>query len=143
MQDGYELALAAALGGRLDAALVEDVAGRAGAARRAGPDGGTALLAAAPGERRAAPPSRAARRSPGAQRLLDLLSGPPDVLALAARLLADAWVVERLEDLPADFAGVAATRGGRVWFARLGRGAPARARAAASGCWRGATSATG
>ena len=33
MKPGYELALAAALGGRLDAALVRDIAGAAGAAR--------------------------------------------------------------------------------------------------------------
>ena len=58
--------------------------------------------------------------TPGAQRLMDLLSGPPQVLDLARRLLADAWVVERLEELPGDFAGIAATRGGRVWFAPWG-----------------------
>jgi len=56
----------------------------------------------------------------GARRLLDLLSGPAEVVELAARLLSDAWVVERLEDLPSGFAGVAVTRGGRVWFASLG-----------------------
>ena len=38
----------------------------------------------------------------------------------SARLLADAWVVERLEDLPRDFAGVGVTRRGRVWFAGWG-----------------------
>ena len=43
--DGYELALAAALGGRLDAALVGDVAGAEQLLDRAGPDGGAALLA--------------------------------------------------------------------------------------------------
>src|SRR5581483_1590176 len=42
------------------------------------------------------------------------------VLALAERLLSDAWVVERLEDLPDDFRGIAATRGGRVWFGSWG-----------------------
>ena len=42
------------------------------------------------------------------------------MIALAARLLADAWVVERLEELPDDFNGIAATRGGRVWFAAWG-----------------------
>ena len=45
VQDGYELALAAALGGRLDAALVKDVAGAEALLDRAGLDGGTALLA--------------------------------------------------------------------------------------------------
>ncbi len=128
VRDGYELALAAALGGRLDATVVEDVLGAEALLDRAGPDGGTALLAdlaasresadTAPGEHdeargRAAP-------VPGAHRLLELLSGPPAVLALAARLLQDAWVVERLEELPQDFAGIAATRQGRVWFAAWG-----------------------
>ncbi len=122
VEDGYELALAAALGGRLDAALVDDVLGAEALLDRAGPDGGTALVAElgapAPGQHAGggdmAPPAA------GARRLLELLSGPPAVLELAARLLADAWVVERLEDLPRDFAGVAATRAGRVWFAAWG-----------------------
>ncbi len=88
-----------------------------------------------PGESRTRP-------APGAVRLLDLLSGPPGVLELARRLLADAWVVERLEDLPADFAGIAATRGGRVWFGSYGE-LRQLTRAEASGCSRAATSATG
>ena len=116
VRDGYELALAAALGGRLDAALVEDVAGAESVLDRAGPDGGTTLLAH--GARELEPSDGAP--APGAERLLDLLSGPPQVLALAARLLADAWVVERLEGLPREFAGIAVTRGGRVWFGAWG-----------------------
>jgi chromosome segregation protein len=121
VRDGYELALAAALGGRLDAAVVEDVAGAQALLDTAGPDGGMALLADLGGGA-GAEPSRARGAEPvaGAQPLLDLLSGPADVLALAERLLGDAWVVERLEDLPRDFSGVAATRGGRVWFAAWG-----------------------
>ena len=124
VQDGYELALAAALGGRLDATLVKDVVGAEALLNRAGPDGGTALLAdleaaqalaSSPAPTRAQPEPAA-----GARRLLDLLSGPPAVLELAGRLLADAWVVERLEDLPKDFTGIAATRQGRVWFASWG-----------------------
>jgi chromosome segregation protein len=118
VEDGYELALAAALGGRLDAALVEDVAGAQRVLDRAGPDGGSALVAgeqAAGGRPAPGAPPRA-----GAVSLLELVSGPPQAMALAGRLLADAWVVERLEDLPEGFAGVAVTRGGRVWFAALG-----------------------
>jgi len=42
------------------------------------------------------------------------------VIGLATRLLANTWVVERLEDLPAHFGGIAATRTGRVWFAAWG-----------------------
>src|SRR5579875_641310 len=118
VRDGYELALAAALGGRLDAALVDDVGAAEAVLDRAGPDGGTALLAKPLGD--AGEATAAAAPSAGATRLLELLSGPPEVLELAARLLGDAWVVERLEDLPEDFAGIAATRQGRVWFAAWG-----------------------
>jgi chromosome segregation protein len=45
IQPGYELALAAALGGRLDAALVADMAGATALLDRSGQDGGAALLA--------------------------------------------------------------------------------------------------
>jgi chromosome segregation protein len=124
VQDGYELALAAALGGRLDAALVQDVAGAESLLDRSGPDGGSALLADLESLHAATDSSAPARAHgepvPGALRLLDLLSGPPAVLELAARLLADAWVVERLEDIPKSFTGIAATRQGRVWFASWG-----------------------
>jgi chromosome segregation protein len=124
VQDGYELALAAALGGRLDAALVADVLGAEELLDQAGPDGGTALLADVGSQAPSTDVLGAADEQrppvPGARRLLELLSGPAAVLALAARLLADAWVVERLEDLPGDFAGIAATPQGRVWFAAWG-----------------------
>jgi chromosome segregation protein len=126
VRDGYELALAAALGGRLDAAVVDDVAGAESVLDRAGPDGGTALLAGGADTGASADAeavvisSAAVPPAVGAQRLIELLSGPAAVLALAGRLLGDAWVVERLEDLPRDFAGIAVTRGGRVWFAAWG-----------------------
>jgi chromosome segregation protein len=118
---GYELALAAALGGRLDAALVPDLAGAAALLDRAGPDGATALLASV-GERSsdAAPVGASAPPAPGARALIELVDGPAAVLALARQLLANTWVLECLEDLPVDFAGVAVTPRGRVWFAALG-----------------------
>ncbi len=116
---GYELPLAAALGGRLDAALVPDLAGAAALLDRAGPDGATALLA----DRRPSDPAgvdASVPPAPGARPLIELVDGPAPVLALARRLLADTWVLERLEDLPEGFAGVAVTPRGRVWFAALG-----------------------
>jgi chromosome segregation protein len=116
--EGYELALAAALGGRLDAALVDDVAGAEALLDRVGPDGGTALLADS-----ATAGAQASQEEPpvaGARRLLELVSGPAEVVKLAERLLVDAWIVERLEELPGDFVGIAATRQGRVWFAAWG-----------------------
>jgi chromosome segregation protein len=109
---GYELALAAALDGRLRAAVVNDLQDGAELLDRAGADGGRALVlgaAADDGER----PGPA-----GAQRLLDHVRGGDSALPLARRLLASTWVVEDLEGLPPDFDGVAVTRSGRVWSAR-------------------------
>ncbi|HEY4810826.1 MAG TPA: AAA family ATPase [Solirubrobacteraceae bacterium] len=124
VQDGYELALAAALGGRLDAALVKDVAGAQELLNRAGLDGGTALLANLEAPNSSAAPAQGvstqAQPTADAVRLLDLLSGPDAVLELAGRLLVDAWVVESLENLPTDFTGIATTRRGRVLFAAWG-----------------------
>jgi chromosome segregation protein len=113
VEPGCELALAAALGGRLSAAVVEDLpAGRA-VLDRAGADGGRALVAgsAAPGA--GTPPSPPC---PGARRLAELVRGPDEAVALAQRLLANAWVVEDVESLPPGFTGVAVTRAGRAWF---------------------------
>jgi chromosome segregation protein len=118
VQEGYELALAAALGGRLDAALAADVPNAQKVLDRTGEDGGAVLL-----ENDGRPPARggsASAPAAGARRLLELLSGSSEAIALAGRLLDDAWVVERLEDLPPDFGGIAATRAGRVWFAGWG-----------------------
>ena len=111
VEPGCELAVAAALGGRLAAAVVDDLGAGGTLLDRAGSDGGRALIA---GDA----PARAAGEAPapGARALADLVSGPD--AALARRLLADAWLVERLDDLAADFAGVAVTRAGRAWFAR-------------------------
>jgi chromosome segregation protein len=117
VREGYELALAAALGGRLEAALVDDLAGANALLDKAGPDGGSALLAGrAAGVGGGDPRAAGAPPAPGAVRLVELLDGDPPALELAGRLLADAWVVERLEDLPAGFRGTAATRSGRVLF---------------------------
>ncbi len=132
VQAGFELALAAVLGGRLTSALVSDLQAAQALLARAGSDGGSALVvdldgdgsAAATGAGEQAPDQAGGNGSapvPGARRLLDLVSGPPAVLALAARLLEGAWLVERLEDLPAGFAGIAVTRNGRVWTASPGR----------------------
>jgi len=119
VREGYELALAAALGGRLDAAVVESMASAESLLDHAGPDGATALLAGG-----APPSSGGSAPSPampaGARRLLDLLDGPEAAMDLARRLLSGTWVVERLEDVPEAFGGIAVTRAGRVWFAAWG-----------------------
>jgi chromosome segregation protein len=131
VRPGYELALAAVLGSRLDAALVADIAGAAELLDRAGPDGATVLLAGAAvsGEQgdpvSAADDDERARAgakppAPGAKRLVELVQAPKPLLDLASRLLADAWVVESFDGLAEGFDGVAVTPGGRVWFASGG-----------------------
>jgi chromosome segregation protein len=145
VEPGYELALAAALGGRLDAALVRDLDGATALLDRAGQDGGAALLAgdaavdgsagaeaassasaASTGSQRgrtvdaSAPAAAGEPPAPGAVALLELLSGSGPVVELARRLLADAWVLDSLEQIREGFSGIAATRGGRVLFAGWG-----------------------
>jgi chromosome segregation protein len=110
---GYELALAAGLGGRLGAAIVEDLAAARRLLEKAGADGGRALVAdsSAPGVTRSTRPP-----APGARHLGDMVRGPEPALTLARRLLANTWVVEDLEQLPPGFVGVVVTRAGRAWF---------------------------
>jgi chromosome segregation protein len=113
---GYELALSAGLGGRLGAAIVEDLAAARGLLDRAGADGGRALVAdsSAPGATRSPRPP-----APGARHLGDMVRGVGGndiAVALARRLLANTWVVDDLEQLPPGFLGVAVTRAGRAWF---------------------------
>jgi chromosome segregation protein len=128
VEPGYELALAAALDGRMGAAVVPDRAAGASLLDRAGGDGGRALVAqdgdggralvAQAGDSGAgAARGPSAPPVPDAQRLADLLSGADEAVALARVLLVDTWVVgtDDLEAVPDTFAGVAVTRAGRVW----------------------------
>jgi chromosome segregation protein len=115
VDSGYELAVAAALDGRLRAALVADHGEAAALLDRAGAEGGRALVARAGDPRRS--PAAAAPPVDGAVRLSDHVRGPDDALALVRALLRDTWVLETLEAIPESFAGVAVTRTGRVWSA--------------------------
>ncbi len=115
VDDGYELAVAAALDGRLRAALVPDRGAGAALLDRAGADGGLTLVAPASGEDSVA---GSPAGPPGAQPLLQHVGGEGPALALARALLADTWVVEDVDSLGEQFAGVAVTRTGRVWSAR-------------------------
>ncbi|MEP6953880.1 MAG: hypothetical protein ABI950_07465, partial [Solirubrobacteraceae bacterium] len=114
VEPGCELAVAAALGGRLGAAVVEDLGAGCALLDRSGSDGGRALIIGdAPARAATDPPA------PGARALADLVDGVggPE-LALARRLLADAWLVDDLDALAPGFSGVAVTKTGRAWFAR-------------------------
>jgi chromosome segregation protein len=111
-EPGYELALAAALGPRLRAAVAADLAEAATLLDRAGGDGGAALVA--PDESAS---TRAASPAPGAEPLLARVraSGDGPAARLAGVLLADVWVVDDLAALDGGFRGIAVTRDGRVW----------------------------
>jgi chromosome segregation protein len=114
---GYELAVAAALDGRLRAAVLRDLPAASALLDRAGADGGRALIA--PSESR--PEAQTASEPPpqeGAEPLAGHVHGPVDAAALARALLRDVWVVESLERLAGGFDGVAVTLSGRVWSSR-------------------------
>ncbi|MDX6643759.1 MAG: chromosome segregation protein, partial [Solirubrobacteraceae bacterium] len=109
---GYEAALAAALGGRLGAAVVADLAAGSTLLDRSGADGGSALVSGGALDAGVAgdPPL------PEAERLIEHVRGSHELMALVRSLLADTWVVPDLAALPAGFAGTAVTRGGRAWL---------------------------
>jgi len=111
---GYELALAAVLGGRLGALIAPDRGGAERLLEAAGEEGARALVASGVGSPPGSPPPA------GAERLIELVSGDADALEILGRLLADTWVVTEIAGLPEGFAGVAVTRSGRVWNASLG-----------------------
>jgi len=115
VRPGYERALAAALGGLLRAALVDELRDGAALLDAAGADGARALVTGdlAPGAAHGATPP-----APGARRLADLIGGEEHAQRVAKRLLSDAWLVEQIEPLRADFTGLAVTRDGRVWHGR-------------------------
>jgi chromosome segregation protein len=116
---GLELAVAAALDGRLGAALVEDRAQAGEVLDAAGAEGGRALVCeniSESGWASTAPTPPV----PGAEPLAEHVHGSGPALALARRLLADVWVLDSLESLPAGFSAVAVTRSGRVWSGRSG-----------------------
>jgi chromosome segregation protein len=106
---GYEQAVAAALGPRLAAAVVEDVTAGETLLDAAG-DGGASALVASHGGAASVGEAPVA----GAERLLDHAQPDRRTEAVAHRLLANVWVVDSLSALPSDFTGVAVTRSGRV-----------------------------
>ncbi len=106
---GYETAVAAVLGPRLSAAVVDSTEAAEALLDRSGEDGGVVLVADRHGE-----PSAGESPCAGAQRLLDRVRASGPAAAVVARLLSDVWLVPSLSDVPAGFAGCAVTRAGRV-----------------------------
>ncbi len=113
---GFELALAAALDGRLRAAVVPDRAAAAALLDRAGADGGRALIAGSGSGQ--APRSGGPPPITGADLLVDHVRGPDAAVALARVLLRDVWVLDALDGISEAFEGVAVTRSGRVFSSR-------------------------
>jgi chromosome segregation protein len=134
VEPGYELAVAAALGPRLAAALIDDLPAGERLLDRTGDKGGTALiraprlpsvdfvsdrgtnstLASEGGAEPALPPASEAAPPPGADPLIAHVTPEPAIAATAERLLLGVWVVDSLEALPQDFTGLAVTRAGRL-----------------------------
>ena len=113
---GYELALAAALGPRLRAAVAGDLAEATRLLERTGRDGGAALVAPEDDHHG---PGPSAAPGDGATPLLDHVEAAGDApgARLARALLADVWLVDDVAALAAGFTGIAVTRDGRVWTA--------------------------
>ncbi|HEV7805670.1 MAG TPA: AAA family ATPase [Solirubrobacteraceae bacterium] len=112
---GYERAVAAALGELLQAALVEDAGGAGALLDGLGAEGGRALIT---GGLAPAPALATSPPAPGAQHVAGLVHGEPHELAVAKRLLRDAWVVTKISEVPPWFHGIATTIDGRVWHGR-------------------------
>jgi chromosome segregation protein len=118
---GFELAVAAALDGRLGAAVVLERSEADVLLGRAGKDGGRVLIADETLIADAAPvagdivDAGLAPPLAGAVSLAGQVSGQDVAARLARTLLSDVWVVASLEAVGAGFAGVAVTREGRVY----------------------------
>jgi len=115
VEPGYEAAVAAALGGLLRARVVSSLSEGAHAVAELGPEGGRALVRRAP-----APESAAGPPLPGAERLVDRVRPAADIAGLVDALLGAAWIVDRIDDLPEGFRGIAVTRDGLAYESRLG-----------------------
>ncbi|MCW2999034.1 MAG: family ATPase [Solirubrobacterales bacterium] len=112
---GYELALSAALGSRLTAAITADLQAAGTLLGKVGTDGGRALVLDGDDAGAAVAP---AAPVDGAEHLPSLIDGPEPALGLARRLLADAWVVADAAAAAAvpGFRGIAVTQDGRAWL---------------------------
>ncbi len=110
VEPGYELAVAAALDGRLRAAVAADRNGAMRLLDGAGADGGRVLVRIDE-----APPPAATGTG---DRLSDHVRGDGESAMLARALLRDTWVFDSLEGVGEGFQAVAVTRSGRVWAPR-------------------------
>ena len=115
VRGGLETAVAAALGGRLAATVVEDLHSGFSLLDSFGDEGGSAVVAssAASGEQVESPCF-------GAMRLDEAVAGDGKEAEVARRLLLNAWLVDDLNDVSRSFKGIAVTRKGRAWTSSTG-----------------------
>jgi chromosome segregation protein len=110
---GLERAVSAVLGERLRASIVSSVG--EGRERLAGAEGAArALIASGPTNSTSSSPKE------GARRLLDLIEARGEAAPITERLLADAWLVDDLDDIADGFGGVAVTVDGECFDAAAG-----------------------
>jgi len=115
VRGGLETAVAAALGGRLAATVVDDLSTGFDLLDSFGDEGGSAVVASAhAGEQAVESPCL------GATKLDEAVSGNGREVEVARRLLANAWLVDDLNDVSTSFKGIAVTRKGRAWSAVTG-----------------------
>jgi chromosome segregation protein len=110
---GLERALSVALGERLRASVVGSIA--EGVERIGGAQGATrTLIESGP------PPAAGPPPVEGARRLLDLVEARGGAGHVVERLLADAWLVDELAELPSGFTGLAVTVDGECYDGAAG-----------------------
>jgi chromosome segregation protein len=110
---GLERAVSAVLGERLRASIVGSI--DEGRKRLAGTEGAARALISTDSPSPASDPPK-----DGARRLLDLIETRGEAGPITERLLADAWLVDDLDDLADGFGGVAVTVDGECYDARAG-----------------------
>jgi len=110
-EPGAEAAVAAALGGRLGAAVVGSLGEGQELLSKLGDNGGSAVVAGAGAGDQGTPPS------PGARPLASLVVSTGEIADLARALLAGSWLVDDLAQVPPGFRGIVVTAQGRAWNA--------------------------
>ena len=117
---GLERAVSAVLGERLRASIVDSIG--EGRRRLANAEGAARVLLDPQGDsgREADQSPAGAGPKDGARRLLDLIEARGEAGPITERLLADAWLVDDLDDLATGFGGIAVTVEGECYDARAG-----------------------
>jgi chromosome segregation protein len=110
---GLERAVSAVLGERLRASIVGSLG--EGRERLAGAEAAARALISSDSSAAISEPPK-----DGARRLLDLIEARGDAGPITERLLADAWLVDDLDDLSDGFGGVAVTVDGECYDGRAG-----------------------